>query len=546
LYINIVVVCLFNLKGGVIMNFQQIIQELKNYHTDMIMWRNRIKQWVTGTGVDVVSGQVPFPWSDGTTTNVDTIPTIIGKVNGAVTKTAYENLSAGDLVKLFNEGGIYKAKKLVLPTTTTSVVSGASTDAIIRPILTSDGKVIALYVDGVNVYAKIGTVQTNNTIIFGTAYNIFGALNGVPIIDVIQLTGDANPNSFLVTIFDGADAYGIVCRYVGDAISFGVHTSFTSTNYVNSTNRYDIKYNALTNEIYVIYFDGTISSYTLKLRKVNVSVGGLTVTYDAPVTVASDPVPNYIISPKLCFKGNALYIMWSYIDSTDNKLYMRSYSPLSGSPSLSGLSTIYSMGANIALTIKCFEYDITNNVYHTVLFDINALSSVIYRKFLTDNFTNPVEEIEFSVAIGTLGIDFVLDFENKRLYIHANTPAGNSRFVEYHLAPSLDMMDSFPLSGLFLTLSFVGYGRRLFTYFSGVTTTIALYNCDERDSFFGICTADALITEDVTIATSGGVYPTTGLIAGKKYFISNFALPSLSVNNYPIGIALSDTELKLY
>lgn len=538
------------------MNFQQIIQELKNYHTDMIMWRNRIKQWVDGVGSYVVGGQIPFPWSDGTSTTLDTLPTVISKAQGAMTKEAYENLGAGAPVKLLNDGGVYKVARLrsrLLQNT--ALNNGVSSDTYYSSYF---GAFLTVYkaLDDSKVTGKIGTVDIDNNISYGAEIelDVAGSMIMILPIDTIHfivtysmmghifalvgkftsastiqigvpfdITGVTSAATYTATIDSAGNTLAIAYHYVDGTNKY--NTLLLSINRVGLSctliagsdkevasalamvNSYTIAYNSVDQIFHTFYVTGDGTNYILSHKSINRTTGALGSLDELLVYADSDNVMDSIGLTYDTNEGVLVHILGYHNIITGSDLYVERYSVASGNVTV--MSRKFVQKYNAYLVGSGFY-----NPFSKPLFASDGNVYVIYR-------VPSVAGLTYFVCLDLL--------ENAVKYnIYYGTITAYDDLLYKLRVAELD-------------------GRFIFGSADDVNSYV--FSNDDRNKFYGIVNVGVLAGEDAEVIVTAGI--TTGyagLSQGLKYYLqgSNPIIISTARTEYPIGIALSDTELKLY
>lgn len=536
------------------MDWSTAIKEVIDSHKDQKEISSKLKNWVTGQDdLGASISTVEFDFADGTSKVLPTIPAIVALAGGADTKNAYENIYTGDIIKLYNDGGIYKARKMRKGSFNSEIMANGTGSVYSQSILKYDeahNKYVLFYVDtDYKLYGKVGTINENTGVLsFGASILLNtpdGGAHGFLLRDAFYCSGDVNSGVFVIVMQheDASDALStLIVTCDGTTLIPGTRNDSLGTyQYV------DAKYLDVLNKLYLIYTNSSTKKIRLQVATINSGAG--TITYLAsPIEVKTYTTSNFNV--KLCIDKNNknIVLLYDNCNATDQTVYLNTFGPYDSSPSLGTEMVVEEHVISTDLTIfQTLEFDKDND---KIIYGLNTVGTFYIGSFMYN--ATGVNNLFRTQIYKTSGQGYLnIDVENNK-YIFRNKYGDNLTvligLINNGVLNNIQI-GNFTVSGNTHSISKTPEGKNMLLV-SYMKPDFALYTrsifMDERDEFYGIAQETKMAGQDVAIASLCGLSNAhSGLIPGKKYYLQEDLNIGLNYTPFFLGIAQSDSILKL-
>jgi len=538
-------------------NWASAIQQIIDAHADLLETTSELQKWVTGSSGGTAISSVTFDFSDGTSSVVNTIPEIVANASGSQTITAGENLSTGDRVKIYNDGGTAKVKKLVASSfgSASQYNTTSSSNAIAYD--SDNGVGVVFYCESIaagDVEAKIFSITSSIT--YGSAQTVNTTTGIHTQTAVFHCSGDTTAGTILFLYIDSGDESKIKYKIGtsdGTTITMGSEGDVGSST-TSGISTYVAKYDSTNNMILISAWDN--SGFDLILKYGTVDGSTKSISWGTDQTILNDITTSASITEGFALAldeatGTA-YV--GYSDSSDD-FYIRRYTTYNGVISAKTPTQLYVLGSDYSFNTLDFQYDSAND--QLILFTgwkFSTVGSLMTFHIRYDTST----ESAFELARNTLGAYDTglfdtrrggIDLDNNKIFYYAGNLSAAPLYVyEYDLDFTIVTTNSFHVYNEILiptkNCSIAVVDNLVFFSFK---TDLASKYLDERENFAGIIQSNVTSGNDATVSILAGGISTanSGLTIGQKYYLQTDTSIGTTKNKFPVGIALDAGNLRL-
>jgi hypothetical protein len=450
------------------------------------------------------------------------------------TLPAYEDVIAGDLLKIINDSGTYKLKKVVGIGTSisgTRSATGGTGNALIVEFINTDKIVLAYNATGNVLTVQVGTIS-GSTITFGTAYTTFTylytAADGE--FGIKKVVND----SFIIVYgwsngSNSSKSYAKAATVSGTTMTFGSEVELGSEA-VNS--RPIVFIDELDSAKFIV---SSIRQNGLPYDSV-VSVSGTTITASAAALSSFGGTAQLHSLMKLT---TDVYIMFAQIGSVLNY----KVNTVSGTTITVGATTVvtgsifisFAKGVSTSSSSGFLVYGKSGTA--TSIYCRTFTRSGAVLTFQTENaFTN-------THGITSNGNVNLAKVDNFIYYASSISPRNVIKF-SFDLVGNIRLITSItPLLNTVLMGLFTVYNNRLFVFESISSTTITFISLLlDHDEF--VTSSNSSISAGANIPLVSAFTGFLSLISGNDYYINSAATGLTLANTYQkVGKAISSTKI---
>jgi hypothetical protein len=538
------------------MDYTQFVNELKNSHSDTIeILSDKLVAWLT------TAGATTFNLSSGDFT-IQNLPNIEA---GNFTVKAGANISVNAPVKLYDDGGTVKAKELAESEIIESTALGLS-DSEGYFYSSTYGTFLHIVHDATDVTGKIGTIATDGTITYGASFPIYSGT----VLGNISLTRNSvritsmGANDFVISILDDGNIILIGGTFSNaNTVVLGAEFDTTKTLVVD----YTIASNG-SDTLHLLFETSTSNELFSELYDYTQLTNSLVMIVGSDLTMSASTIVSATF--KNCYDNNndMFHSIYSNIDATYEYIYHASVNVTTGA--------IQTSGSELTKNVRDKIHRCPSNLFYN---DVNKtlvmLSTTTNLETLPGKVTMEIINISIqSDDVQIINIDKILDpfsgdalndvlfssslFDSDRNMIIMNYTGLNianmdkSFFVEIDLSTNPSILRRFELYRYEDGVStWCGYDilktDKYYIFKPYGEEKIFTCNFEERSFLAGVAIEAKLSGEDVTVALKSQFANSfVGLVVGKTYYLQKDMTVSTTKNEYPLGIAVSSTKLKLF